>query len=227
MNSLGLRDVAFLAATGGAAVDLTDGLQYYLKLGSGDAYCQCSQTSATHTASGSPDYSGTGVLFDGSDGLDYFYDAGSGIAPIIPTAGNWTMGFSAYFTSFPSVSFLSNRSGSTGWQVNVGGASSQFWVNDNGYAAYSSASSASTSTWYMVMVWVAGDSKLRISVDNASAGEVAWTGSATNPSAFKIGPASSDAASFRVDNLAFWSRALSAAERTAAYNGGTTLDYLA
>ncbi len=104
----------------------------------------------------------------------------------------------------------------------VGGA------GENGMDA-TGAGAPTLGAWYFLIVWHdAAGNTLNLSVNNGTAASLAFTfGSQDSPAQFRIGSRADAGLHWdgRIDEVGFWKRVLTSAERTELYNGGAGLSY--
>ena len=89
-----------------------------------------------------------------------------------------------------------------------------------------------TATWYMVTAWktaaTSPANSTSIAINAGTADSSALTGTVAEATIFRIGSRSgADFMNGRIDQVGFWKRALTSAERTQLYNGGAGLSYAA
>jgi hypothetical protein len=98
-----------------------------------------------------------------------------------------------------------------------------------GVATADNLGSPSLNTWYYIHAeHDAALDKIRISVNNGTPNETAWTtGVLDSDSTFRIGANSQNIQHFngRIDECGVWKRLLSAVEKASRYNGGAGLSY--
>lgn len=159
-------------------------------------------------------------------------------------ATSFTLAAWVYLDTKPTYGRIASKWGSAGSNATleyslayIGGATDRFYFEVGNSTSYFSAvantlGSPSTQRWYyLVGYYDSSTSKIYISANNGAADETAFTGTprdgTANLSIGRPGEYAGDYWNGRIDEVAFWKRTLSSAERTTLYNGGQGTSYQA
>jgi len=145
--------------------------------------------------------------------------------------GNWTVAFWFKFETAPtsftySPSFLAKETTNNGWNLRTSYADGKSnWVK-NDAVTYDSTTSFASSTWYFLAV--TKDTNIKVYVNGVQQSSTAYTAHTNVNNSLNVGRSPHYTTRYfdgLIDELGFWSSALSSSTVALLYNGGVGVPY--